>query len=194
MNAGRCFFVLLLAAALALAGCDKRAFRTTDITGAGFARGFALTDHSGKTRTLADYKGKVVAIFFGYTQCPDICPTALAQFAAVMKALDGDADRVQILFVTVDPERDTPELLAKYVPAFDPRFVGLYGDKDATAATAKEFKVIVQKQAGKTPDTYTVDHSAGIYIFDPAGKVRLFARHDQPLEDLTADIKLLLRG
>jgi len=185
--------IVLLLAVFGLAGCEKRAFRTTDITGASFARGFALKDPSGNTRTLADFKGKVVAVFFGYTQCPDICPTALAQFAQVMKSLGPQAERVQVIFVTVDPERDTPELLAKYVPAFDSRFLGLYGDATATAETAKEFKVIYRKQPGSTPETYTVDHSAGIYIFDPAGKVRLFARHDQPAEDLTADILALLR-
>lgn len=185
---------LLLAVALLLAACGKAEFRSTDITGASFARGFALTDHHGSARTLADYKGKVVVVFFGFTHCPDVCPSALAQLAAAMKGLGAEADRVQVVFITVDPERDTREVLAKYVPAFDARFVGMSGDAEALGATTREFKVVAQKRAGKTPESYTIDHSAGIYLYDPAGRIRLFARHDQPVEDLVADIRLLLRG
>src|SRR4029450_10511260 len=128
-------------------------------TGSSFGRDFALHDHNGKVRTLADYRGKAVVVFFGYTQCPDVCPTTLAALAEAMKALGPEADRVQVLFVTVDPDRDTPELLKAYVPAFDPRFVGLRGDAKATEAVAKEFKVVYQKVPGATPTTYTVDHS-----------------------------------
>jgi protein SCO1/2 len=183
-------FVLLLA----MAGCAPDKFRATDITGANFARDFQLTDHDGKPRTLADFRGNVVLLFFGFTHCPDICPTTLAQFAQAAKQLGADAERVQFLFVTVDPERDTTEVLKAYVPAFDSRFLGLTGDTQAIARTAKEFKVIFQKQPGKTADSYTVDHSAGIFVFDHAGRVRLFVRHDQPVPDLVHDIRLLLAG
>lgn len=181
-----------LAFAVALCGCAPEKFRSTDITGANFAREIQLTGHDGAPRTLADFRGKVVVLFFGYTQCPDICPTTLAQFAEALKQLGKDADRVQVLFVTVDPERDTQELLSRYVPAFDRRFLGLYGDAQATARTAKEFRVIYQKQPGKTPESYTVDHSAGTFVYDRSGRIRLFVRHDRPVADLVHDVKLLL--
>lgn len=179
---------------LAAAACAPDKFRATDITGASFAREFHLTAHDGKPRTLADFRGKVVVLFFGFTHCPDICPTTLAQFAQAAKQLGPDAERVQFLFVTVDPERDTAEVLSRYVPAFDSRFLGLTGDAQAIARTAKEFKVIFQKQPGKTADSYTVDHSAGTYVFDQTGRVRLFVRHDLPVDDQVHDIRLLLAG
>jgi len=185
---------LVLLGALAVAGCTPDKFRATDITGAQFARTLQLTGHDGAPRSLADFKGKVVVVFFGYTHCPDVCPTTLSQFAQVAKQLGNRADRLQVLFVTVDPERDTQEVLARYVPAFDSRFLGLYGDAEATARVAREFKVVYQKQPGKTAETYTVDHSAGTFVFDPAGNVRLFVRHDQPVEDLVHDIELLLEA
>ena len=188
----RAALALVILVAMTMAGCAPDKFRATDITGANFAREFQLTGHDGKPRTLADFRGKVVLLFFGFTHCPDICPATLAQFAHAAKQLGADADRVQFLFVTVDPERDTVEILAKYVPAFEPRFVGLTGDTQAIARTAKEFKVIFQKQPGKTADSYSVDHSAGTYVFDREGRVRLFVRHDQPVEDLVHDIRLLL--
>jgi len=152
----------LVALVLTLAACSAGGpkFQASDITGSSFGRDFELKDPQGKTRRLADFKGKAVVLFFGYTQCPDVCPTTLAALAEAMKQLGPDADRVQVLFVTVDPERDTPQLLAQYVPAFDPRFLGLYGDADATSRTAKEFKVIYQKVPGASPGTYTMDHSA----------------------------------
>ncbi len=180
--------------ALAVAGCTPDKFRATDITGAQFARTLQLTGHDGAPRSLADFKGKVVVVFFGYTHCPDVCPTTLSQFAQVAKPLGKRADRLQVLFVTVDPQRDTQEVLARYVPAFDSRFLGLYGDAEATARVAREFKVVYQKQPGKTAETYTVDHSAGTFVFDPEGNVRLFVRHDQPVEDLVHDIELLLEA
>ena len=182
----------LLLAASFLAGCAPETFRATDITGAEFARTLDLTGHDGKPRKLADFKGKVVVVFFGFTHCPDVCPGTLSKLAEVAKRLGSDADEMQVLFVTVDPERDTPELLAQYVPAFDSRFIGLYGDAAATARTAKEFKVVYQKQPGKTPQTYTVDHSAGTFVFDRDGRVRLFVRYDQSVDDLVHDIGLLL--
>jgi protein SCO1/2 len=182
---------LLLVLSL-LAGCAPETFRSTDITGAEFARSLELTGHDGKPRNLADFRGKAVVVFFGFTHCPDLCPGTLAKLAEVSKRLGGDADRMQVLFVTVDPERDTPEVLASYVPAFDPRFIGLTGDSAAIARTAKEFKVVYQKQPGKTPDAYSVDHSSGTFVFDPEGRVRLFVRHDQPVEDLVHDIRILI--
>ena len=164
------------------------------MTGATFGRDFNLLDTNGKPRTLADYRGKAVVIFFGYTQCPDVCPTTLAELAEVMKKLGPEADRVQVLFVTVDPERDTPDLLSKYVPAFDPRFAGLYGDAAATERVAKEFKIIYQKQPGATPGSYTVDHSAGTYIFDPQGRLRLYVSYGQGPDVFAHDLRELLHA
>jgi protein SCO1/2 len=181
--------------AFALAGCDASgpSFKNTDITGADYGRDFTLTDHTGKTRTLADFRGKVVVMFFGYTRCPDVCPTTLAELKAVKDQLGEDGKRLQVLVVTVDPERDTPKLLADYVPAFDPSFLGLHGDSAAIAKVAKDFRVFYQKAPGKTPDSYTVDHTAGSYVFDPQGRLRLFARHGNAA-NLIADIRTLLRA
>ncbi len=187
----------LLAALFVLvsAGCvpTPPAFKNTDVTGADCCKDFRLTDHNGKTRTLADFRGKVVVMFFGYTQCADVCPTTMMEMTAVLQQLGADAQRVQMLFVTVDPERDTRELLANYVPAFHPSFIGLYGDLETTARTAKEFRVFYQKQAGSTPTSYTVDHTAGSYVFDPQGRVRLFARYGDGGANLAADLRLLLK-
>ena len=189
--------VVLFAAVLlvALAACSREGptFKTSDVTGSSLGRDFTLTDHTGKTRTLADFRGKAVTVFFGYTQCPDVCPTTLATLAEAMKLLGPDADRVQVLFVTVDPERDTQDLLAHYVPAFDKRFLGLYGDAAATERVAKEFKIIYQKQPGPTPGSYTVDHSVGVFIFDPQGRLRLYASHGQSPEVFAHDLRALLR-
>lgn len=187
----------LCALALLLVACDKLSdkpvvFNNVDITGADYARQFTLVDHTGKPRTLADFKGKVVFLFFGYTQCPDVCPTTMAEMAAVMKALGPQASQVQVLFITVDPERDTQELLAQYVPAFDPSFIGLRGDAEATAATAKEFKVFYAKSPGATPQSYSVDHTYGSYVFDRSGKIRLFVRHGKGPAPILHDIALLL--
>ncbi len=184
-------------AALGLAGCDfrrKAAFRNTDITGASFGKDFALIDHEGRPRTLADYRGKVVTLFFGYTHCPDVCPATLVEMAQVMKLLGSKSDRVQVLFVTVDPERDTQELLASYVPAFDKRFVGLYGDAEATAKAAKEFRVFYQKvvPSGAAPGIYTIDHSAGSFAFDAQGRVRLFITPGQGPESRAQDLGRLI--
>ena len=180
---------------LALGACQQgeSGFRATDITGAGFGRDFALTDHTGKPRTLADFRGKVVVIFFGFTHCPDVCPTTLAELAAAMKKLGGDGDRVQVLLVTVDPERDTPQILSQYVTAFDPRFLALRGTAEETARVAKEFKIIYQKVAGARPDSYTMDHSAGTYIFDSQGRLRVYVSYGQGPEVFAHDIALLLK-
>ena len=187
---------LLIAGALALAGCspDAAKFKSSDVTGASFGHDFALTDPAGKPRTLADYRGKVVVLFFGYTQCPDVCPTTLAALAETMKMLGPDAAKVQVVFVTVDPDRDTAPLLASYVTAFDPSFVGLSGDAEAIARTAKEFKVLYQKQPGKTPESYTVDHSAGTFVFDPQGRLRLYVSNGQGPAIFAHDIHELLRA
>jgi protein SCO1/2 len=187
----------LLAMVLLLAGCDKLAtkppsFQNTDLTGLDYAKGFELTDHTGKVRTLADFRGKVVVLFFGYTQCPDVCPTTMIEMATVLKELGPKADQVQVLFVTLDPERDTRELLASYVPAFDKRFLGLYGDAAATAKVAKEFKVFYAKQPGGEPGSYSMDHTAGSYVFDRDGNIRLFLRHGQGTAPIVHDLKQLL--
>ncbi|MEO8303857.1 MAG: SCO family protein [Betaproteobacteria bacterium] len=197
MRAGSKAAVLLVAGVLALAGCGAESpkFRSSDVTGAAFGRDFALTDPSGKPRTLADFRGKVVVLFFGYTQCPDVCPTTLAALAEVMKTLGpADASRVQVVFVTVDPDRDTAPIIASYVKAFDPSFMGLSGDTEAIARTAKEFKVLYQKQPGRTPESYTVDHSAGTFIFDPQGRLRLYVGNGQGPDVFVQDIRTLLRA
>jgi len=179
-----------------LAGCDrsggKPSFRSTDVTGADFGRALSLTDHTGAPRTLADWKGKVIVVFFGFTQCPDVCPTTLATMAGVMKRLGPQSDDVQVLFVTVDPERDTREVIAPYVTAFDPRFVGLYGDDEATRKAAREFKVFYGKVAGSTTGTYTIDHTAASYVLDRQGRLRLYVKHAQSPDDIAADLRLLL--
>lgn len=188
--------LLVFAMIFLLAACDQKqpvVFKNTDVTGLDYAKDFALTDHAGKPRTLADFKGKVVAIFFGYTQCPDVCPTTMTELANVMKQLGPLSDKVQVLFVTIDPERDTQELLSKYVPAFDPRFLGLRGDAAATEKVAKEFRVFYQKVPGKQPGSYTMDHTAGTYVFDTQGRIRLFIRNGQDTESLVHDIKILLQ-
>ena len=188
---------LALTMALGLSGCDKLttkppSFQNTDVTGLQYAQDFALTDQNGKPRTLADFKGKVVVMFFGYTQCPDVCPTTMAELAGVMKELGPLADQVQVLFVTVDPERDTQALLAEYVPAFDKRFLGLRGDAAATAKVGKEFKVFYAKVPGKTPGSYTMDHTAASYVLDPSARVRLFIRYGSGAAALADDLKALL--
>jgi len=183
-----------LLALLAACGSGAPSFKGSDVTGSAFGRDFKLTDADGATRTLADYRGKAVVMFFGYTQCPDVCPTTLAALAEAMKALGPAADRVQVLFVTVDPERDTAELLKAYVPAFDPRFVGLRGDAKATEAVAKEFRIVYQKVPGATPTTYTVDHSAGTFLFDPQGRLRVYIGHGQTPDAFAHDLRELLKS
>ena len=185
----------LVAAALVACGAqDAPKFRGTDITGADFGKALALTGHDGRPRVLADFRGKLVVLSFGYTHCPDICPTTLADFAAALKTLGPDAARVQVLFVTVDPERDTPEVLAKYVPAFDPAFLGLSGDAAATERAAREFKIFYEKRSGGAPGAYTVDHSAQYYVLDADGRLRLVGRHERIAQDLAADLRALLKG
>ena len=173
-------------------GASRAAFKGIDITGAEYARTLALNDTDGNARTLADFKGKVVVVFFGYTQCPDVCPTTMAELSEVKRSLGPDGARVQAIFVTVDPERDTAALLKAYIANFGPDIVGLRGTPDQTKAAAKEFKVFYAKVPGKTDASYTVDHTAGSYVFDAQGKVRLFTRYGSGAQALADDLKLLL--
>ena len=189
----------VLAATLALVACDrpntgssKPAFKAVDITGADYARTLSLPDADGKTRTLADFKGKVTVVFFGYTQCPDVCPTTMAELAEVKKSLGKDGERVQGVFVTIDPERDTPQLLKNYITAFDPSFVALRGSEEQTKAVAKEFKVFYAKVEGRTPGSYTMDHTAGSFIYDTQGRLRLFTRYGGGAQALASDLRALL--
>jgi protein SCO1/2 len=186
---------LFFSLALLLGGCTQpKQFVSTDLSLVEWGKDFSLTDHNGQPRRLGDFKGKAVVLFFGYTQCPDVCPTTLSILRETMALLGDDAKRVQVLFVTVDPARDTPQLLAQYVPAFHPSFIGLYGDEKTIAAVARDFKVFHAKQPGKTPDSYSVDHSTGSFAFDPQGKLRLLLRHGETPANVAADLKLLLAG
>ena len=187
LSLGTIIFSLALAA-----GCDSRPqFKSTDITGVDYGKSLELTDHTGKLRRLDDFRGKTVVVFFGFTQCPDICPTTLADVAGTLKKLGPEAERVQVLFITVDPERDTPKLLADYVTSFNPRFLALRGDLDATRRVAKDFKIYFEKR--KQGDGYTVDHSAQTYVIDPQGRLRLLVRHDRIADDLADDLRQLLK-
>jgi len=183
---------------LTLAGCDRFSlgskaptFNSTDITGAEFARRLELPDVDGQPRTLADWKGKVTVVFFGYTQCPDVCPTTMADLAAIRKSLGADGDKLQSVFVTIDPERDTPEVLKAYVANFGPGFTALRGTPDQTAAAAKEFKVFYAKVPGRNSGSYTLDHSAASFVFDPAGRVRLYVPYGGDSKKFAADLKLI---
>jgi len=189
---------LLIASLLVLAACSKPAeealkFQSIDITGATYASKLELPDIDGKPRTLADFAGKVVIVFFGFTQCPDACPTALAEIDEARRRLGNDGAKVQPVFVTVDPERDTPAVLKAYVGGFGADIVALRGSPEQTQAAAKEFKVFFAKVPGKEPGSYTIDHTAGMYVFDRNGKVRAFARYESGVEPLLADVKLLLK-
>lgn len=170
----------------------KAEFRGVDVTGAEYARDIPLTDHNGQPRHIKDFAGKVVVVFFGYTQCPDVCPTTMQQLVETKQLMGADGAKVQGVFVTIDPARDTAELLKAYAAAFDPTFVGLRGNDEQTAAAAKEFKIFYRKVPGSTPQTYTMDHTAASYVIDTTGKPRLYVRHAMPPAELAADLKLLL--
>jgi len=187
--------ILAIVAASILTGChtEQASFQSTDITGADFGKAFSLTDHNGKQRSLEDFRGQVVVIFFGFAHCPDVCPTTLAELAGAVKKLGPRGKKVQVLLVTIDPERDTPETLAKYVTAFNPEFLALRGNADETARVAKEFKVIYQKVAGPRAENYTMDHSAGSYIFDRQGRLRLYVGYGRGAEVFAHDLDLLLK-
>lgn len=179
---------------LSLAGCSesKPTFNAVDLTGAEYARDFKLTDMNGQVRTLGDFKGKVVVVFFGYAQCPDVCPTTMTEMAQVKQKMGKDGDKLQVVFITVDPERDTPEIMKAYMGAFDPAFVALIPTPEQLAAVAKDFKVYYKKVDGKTPTSYSMDHSAAQYIYDPQGRLRLYARYGAGVDPMVADIKALL--
>ena len=177
-----------------LAACadDKPKFSSIDLTGADYARDFSLTDHNGQARSIKDFAGKVVVLFFGFTQCPDACPSALAELVEIKKMLGPHGDRLQGLFVTLDPERDTPEVLKAYMGNFDPGFLALYTNLDKLPTLAKDYKVFYKKVVGKTPTSYSLDHSAGSYVYDTKGRLRLYTRHGSGAAALAADIRLLL--
>ncbi len=182
----------LLAGALVACGKDKPPFKSIDVTGADYAKDFQLTDHLGQPRKLADFRGRAVVVFFGFTQCPDVCPTALTELTQVKRELGADGAKVQGLFITVDPERDTPEVLKGYMALFDPGFLALHGTPAQIEATAKDFKVFYKKVAGKTPTSYTMEHSAASFVYDTQGRLRLYVRPGSGPQVLLDDLRLLL--
>ena len=186
---------LTLSAGLLMACApEKPQFKSIDLTGADYAQGFALTDHNGQVRHLKDFAGKVVVVFFGFTQCPDVCPMTMAELAQVKQLLGPDGDKLQAVFISVDPERDTPEMLKAYMGNFDPSFVALRPTPAQLSEVAKDFKVYYKKVDGKTPGSYTMDHSAGSYVFDGKGRIRLYYRYGGGAETLASDIRLLLKN
>ncbi|MFN3376966.1 MAG: SCO family protein [Burkholderiaceae bacterium] len=185
---------LVVVAGTLVACSEKKAeFRGIDITGADYAKDFLLTDQHGQLRKMADFRGKVVVVFFGFTQCPDVCPTSMQELAEVKRQLGSDGDRLQGIFITVDPERDTPQVLKEYMGNFDPSFLALRGEPAQLAAVAKDFKIYYKKVDGKTPTSYTMDHSAGSYMYDPSGRLRLYHRYGSGIQVLTEDVRTLLR-
>ncbi|MDP3191210.1 SCO family protein [Rhodoferax sp.] len=185
---------MLLGAASLFSACSPNApqFTAIDITGADYAKGFSLTDHNGQVRTLQDFQGKIVMMFFGYTQCPDVCPTSMLEMARIKHLLGKDGERVQGLFVSVDPERDKPDMLKEYMAAFDPTFLALVPTPEQLTLLAKDYKVYYKKVDGPTPTSYTMDHTAGSYVYDTRGKLRLFTRYGTKPELTAADIRQLL--
>ena len=191
-------FWISAAVSLAVAGLmacsqDKPQFKAIDVTGADYAKGFTLADHNGQTRSLSDFKGKVVVLFFGYTQCPDVCPTSMTELAEVKRLLGAEGDKLQGVFVTVDPVRDTAEMLKAYMANFDPSFVAFIPTPEQLAVVAKDYKVYYKKVDGKTATSYTMDHSAGSYVYDPQGNLRLFSRYGSGPQALVQDIQTLLK-
>lgn len=191
-------FFAVLSLMLGVAACGpsvpKTPFKGTDITGVPWGKELRLTDHNGKPRALADFNGKAVAIFFGYTHCPDVCPTTLGELALTLKQLGSDADKVQVLFVTLDPGRDTPEVLRQYVPSFHPGFLGLTGSEAEVAQAAKSFNVFYEKKESGSKAGYLVDHSANTFLIDPQGRVRLLYGFGAAPASIVHDIKQLLDG
>ena len=188
--------VMLSAASGFLMGCspDKPQFKSIDLTGADYAQGFSLTDHNGQLRTLKDFAGKIVVVFFGFTQCPDVCPTSMAELAQVKQQLGADGDKLQAIFITVDPERDTADMLKAYMGNFDPTFLALRPTQEQLPQVAKDFKIYYKKVDGKTPGSYTMDHSAGSYVFDEKGRIRLYNRYGSGADGLASDIRLLIKS
>ena len=185
-----CFLPLLLIAC----SPDKPQFKSIDLTGADYAKDFALPDQNGQARSIKDFAGKVVVVFFGFTQCPDVCPTSLTELASIKKSLGADSDKLQTVFISIDPERDTPEILKAYMGNFDPTFLALRPNPEQLAAIAKDFKIYYKKVEGKTPTSYSMDHSAGNYVYDTQGRLRLYSRYGSGAEGMLSDIRLLLKG
>jgi len=190
----RAFFISFFMLFLAACTPNKPAFKSIDLTGADYAKDFSLPDQFGKTRSIRDFAGKVVVVFFGFTQCADVCPTSMVELAGIKKSLGADGDKLQAVFVSVDPERDTAEILKSYMGNFDPTFLALLPSAEQLPAVAKDFKMYYKKVDGRTATSYSIDHSAGNYIYDPQGRLRLFSRYGSGAEGLTQDIKLLLIG
>jgi protein SCO1/2 len=191
------FYAIFSGASSLLVACspeEKPQFKSIDLTGADYAKDFALADQNGKLRTIKDFAGKVVIVFFGFTQCPDVCPTSMAELAQIKKAMGTDGDKLQVVFITVDPERDTPELLKAYMGNFDPTFIALRPTMDQLPQVAKDFKIYYKKVEGTTPGSYSMDHSAGSYVYDPKGNIRLYSRYGNDSQGLTSDFRLLLKG
>ena len=188
--------VLLSMCVAFLSACspDKLQFKSIDLTGADYATDFALVDQNGKTRTIKDFAGKIVVVFFGFVQCPDVCPTSMAELASIKKSLGADGSKLQAVFITVDPERDTPEVLKAYMDNFDPTFLALRPTPEQLPKVAKDFKIYYKKVEGRTADSYSMDHSAGSYVYDTQGRLRLYNRYGSGVEGLTGDIRLLLKG
>ena len=185
---------LSISAAAVLTACsqDSLAFRGVNLTGADYARDFSLTDHNGQLRSIKDFQGKVVVVFFGFTQCPDVCPTSMQELAEVKQALGADGERLQGIFISVDPERDTLDMLKAYMENFDPSFLALRPTPEQLPALTKDFKIYYKKVDGSTPTSYTMDHAAGSYVYDPQGRLRVYHRYGSGVEALTADVRLLL--
>lgn len=190
----RLLVLAALSALLAACSPNKPAFRSIDITGADYARDFKLADFNGQQRTLADFRGKVVVVFFGFAQCPDVCPTALSDLVQVKQLLGADGSKLQAIFITLDPERDSAQVLKAYTANFDPQFLALIPTVEQLPELARHFKIFYRKNEGKTPGSYTLDHSAGSYVFDPQGRVRLYTRQGIKPEALAQDVTILLRG
>ncbi len=193
MNFRRILLVTTCALFLQACAPDKPTFKAIDLTGADYAQGFQLKDQFGQVRTLADFKGQVVVVFFGFTQCPDFCPTTLSEWVQVKKALGEHSQKLQAVFITVDPERDTPEVLKDYMANFDPSFLALIPSMDELPALAKSYKIYYKKVPGPTPTSYTMDHQAGTYIYDTEGRLRLYARYGLGPVAVAEDIGKLLK-
>ena len=187
-------FISLFTVFLTACAPDKPQFKSIDLTGADYAKDFVLPDQNGKTRSIKDFAGKVVVVFFGFTQCPDVCPTSMAELAGIKKSLGADGDKLQAIFISVDPERDTPEILKAYMGNFDPTFLALRPSAEQLPAVAKDFKIYYKKVEGRTANSYSMDHSAGNYIYDTQGRLRLYNRYGSGTEALISDIRLLLKG
>jgi protein SCO1 len=190
----KAIFICVLGLFLTACSPDKPQFKSIDLTGADYAKDFALPDQNGKTRSIKDFAGKVVVVFFGFTQCPDVCPTSMVELAGIKKSLGADGDKLQGVFISVDPERDTPEILKAYMGNFDPTFLALRPSTEQLPLVAKDFKIYYKKVDGKTPTSYSMDHSAGNYVYDTQGRLRLYNRYGSGAEGLTHDIRLLLKG